>query len=153
MERSALRDFVVGLFVLAGLAAIAWLSLRVGGVTFEDRPTLRLFAAFDEIGGLKNRAPVMISGVKVGEVVAIGLSEDGRARAELHVDGTLQYPADTTASIMTSGILGDRYVLLGLGGEEELLRDGGTLTYTESAVLLERLIGKLIHNAGVGEDK
>jgi phospholipid/cholesterol/gamma-HCH transport system substrate-binding protein len=153
MERSAVRDFLVGLFVLAGLGALAWLSLRVGGVSLADSPKLVLYAAFDEIGGLKPRAPVMISGVKVGEVRAITLDGDGRARVELEVDGTLSYPSDTDASIMTSGILGDRYILLGLGGEETLLEDGDDITFTESAVLLERLIGKLIHNAGVGEEK
>jgi phospholipid/cholesterol/gamma-HCH transport system substrate-binding protein len=153
MERSPLRDFVVGLFVLAGLAAVAYLSLRVGGVSLSTPPQITLYAGFDEIGGLKPRAPVEISGVKVGEVRAITLDGNGRARVELGVDAGRSYPVDTSASIMTSGILGDRYLLLQLGGEEESLKDGEAIGFTESAVLLERLIGKLIHNTAVGDEK
>jgi phospholipid/cholesterol/gamma-HCH transport system substrate-binding protein len=152
MERSPLRDFVVGLFVLAGLAAVAYLSLKVGGVQLTRAPEITLYAGFDEIGGLKVRAPVEISGVRVGEVRAITLDEHGRARVELGVDAGRSYPLDTSASIMTSGILGDRYLLLQLGGEDEALKDGETISYTESAVLLERMIGKLIHNTAVGDE-
>ena len=148
-----MRDFLVGLFVLAGLLAVAYLSLRVGGVNLTNTPKMKLHAAFDEIGGLKVRAPVMISGVKVGEITAIGLDEAGRARVDMDVDRTLTYPVDTSASIMTAGILGDRYILLALGGEEEALKDGDAVGFTESAVLLERLIGKLIHNTSVGDEK
>ncbi len=153
MERSALRDFVVGLFVLAGLAALAYLSLRVGGLTLGRTESMKLYAAFDEIGGLKVRAPVMVSGVKVGEVRLITLDKDGRALVEMDVDSALKYPVDTIASIMTSGILGDRFVLLGLGGEDEDLASGDKVGITESAILLERLIGKLIHNTAVGDEK
>jgi len=153
MERSPLRDFVVGLFVLVGLAAVAYLSLQVGGVSLSRPPQLTLYAGFDEIGGLKVRAPVEISGVKVGEVRAITLDEQGRARVEMGVDAARNYPVDSSASIMTSGILGDRYLLLQLGGEEENLKEGEKISFTESAVLLERLIGKLIHNTSVGDEK
>jgi len=153
MERSALRDFVVGLFVLAGLAGIAYLSLSIGGVRLTRPPEITVYAGFDEIGGLKVRAPVEISGVKVGEVRDITLDAGGRARVALAIEAVRHYPVDTSASIMTSGILGDRYVLLQLGGEEETLKDGDRVSFTESAVLLERLIGKLIHNTGVGDEK
>lgn len=152
MERSPSRDLAVGLFVLAGLLALAFLSLRVGGFSLVRPETITLYAAFDEIGGLKPRAPVVISGVKVGEVRRIDLDASDRARVELAVDARLKYPADSSASIVTSGVLGDRYVSLQLGGEEELLAHGGTIAYTESAVLLERVLGKLIHNASVGEE-
>lgn len=152
MERSPSRDLAVGLFVLAGLLALAFLSLRVGGFSLVKAETITLYAAFDEIGGLKPRAPVVISGVKVGEVRRIELDQYDRARVELAVDARLKYPADSSASIVTSGVLGDRYVSLQLGGEEELLAHGGSIAYTESAVLLERVLGKLIHNASVGEE-
>jgi phospholipid/cholesterol/gamma-HCH transport system substrate-binding protein len=152
MERSPTRDTLVGLFVLAGLGAVAFLSLRVGGFTLGTGPRLHLYASFDEISGLKLRAPVVIAGVKVGEVKSIVLDEDSRARVELDVDGKLKYPADSSASIVTAGVLGDRYVSLQLGGDDSLLGEGERIPYTESAVVLERLLGKFIHNTDVGGD-
>lgn len=150
MRRSPTRDLLVGCFVLAGLAAIAYLSLRVGGVSYTGPTGLRVIADFDEIGGLKPRAPVVISGVKVGEVATIGLADDYRARVTLNLDPALVLPIDTTASIVTSGVLGDRYVSLQPGAEEEILKSGDQIEFVESAVILERMIGKLIHNANVG---
>jgi len=151
MTRSPLRDLVAGLFVLLGLAAIAWLSFRVGTHPFATRGGLRLYASFDQTGGLKKRAPVEISGVRVGQVVDVGLGKDFRARVELDVDPSLALPVDTSASIVTAGLLGDRYVSLQLGGESENLRSGDEISFTESAVIMERLIGKMVHNANVGD--
>ena len=153
MERSGSRDLAVGLFVLAGLLAVAFLSLRVGGFSLSKPDTITVYAAFDEIGGLKPRAPVVIAGYKVGEVRRIDLDQNTRARVEMELDASLKYPADTSASIVTSGVLGDRYISLQLGGSDEMLAHGGTIDFTESAVLLERVIGKLIHNADVGGEK
>ena len=147
MTRSPVRDFVVGLFVLAGLGAIAYLSINVGGLSYNGPGGLTLYASFDQTGGLKPRAPVVISGVKVGQVKAIDLGKDYRARATLDLDKTLELPTDTTASIQTAGLLGDRYVALQLGGEDKMLKSGDEISFTESAVILERLIGKLVHNA------
>lgn len=150
MRRSPTRDFIVGLFVLAGLAAVAYLSLSIGGVSYNGPKGLLLFANFDEIGGLKARAPVVISGVKVGEVASIGLSDDYRAKVTLTLDPSLKLPVDTTASIVTSGVLGDRYVSIQPGGDDKLLQAGEQIEFVESAVILERMIGKLIHNTDVG---
>ena len=148
MRRSPGRDLLVGVFVLLGLGAIAYLSLAVGGASWQRRGGLELVANFDELGGLKTRAPVVVAGVKVGQVRAIGLGDDYRARVTLDLDPTLKLPADTTASIVTAGLLGDRYISLQLGGDPKLLANGDTLNFTESAVLLERLLGKLVHNMG-----
>lgn len=153
MNRSGTRDLIVGLFVLAGLAAIAYLSLSVGGLSFRQPGGLKLYADFDEIGGLKTRAQVVISGVKVGEISSITLDKDYRARVGLNLDAGLKLPVDTSASIFTAGLLGDRYISLQPGGEETLLKSGDQITFVESAVILERMIGKLIHNAGVDEEK
>jgi phospholipid/cholesterol/gamma-HCH transport system substrate-binding protein len=153
MNRSGTRDLIVGLFVLAGLAAIAYLSLSVGGLSFRGPGGLKLYADFDEIGGLKTRAEVVISGVKVGEVSSINLDKDYRARVGMNLDAGLKLSVDTSASIFTSGLLGDRYISLQPGGEETLLKSGDQITFVESAVILERMIGKLIHNVGVGEDQ
>jgi len=146
MKRSAVRDFVVGLFVLAGLNAIAYLSMSVGNLSFRKAGALTLFADFDETGGLKARAPVVISGVKVGQVESITLNKDYRARLELSLDESLKLPIDTSASIVTAGVLGDRYISLQLGGEDKELKSGDEIRFTEYAVLLERLLGKFMYN-------
>jgi phospholipid/cholesterol/gamma-HCH transport system substrate-binding protein len=145
-----MRDFLVGCFVLAGLAAVAYLSFQVGGLSWKGPGGLGLVANFDEIGGLKPRAQVVIAGVKVGQVRSITLDRDYRARVDLDVDAGLKLPVDTTASIMTSGLLGDRYVSLQLGGEQEMLKPGDKITFTESAVVLERVLGKLVYSGGSG---
>ncbi len=151
MEASPVRDLAVGGFVLAGLAALGWLSLQVGGISYEGRGGLRLVATFDEVGGLKPRAPVSISGVTVGKVGSIALDDGLRARVVLDVDAGLELPVDTSAAILTEGLLGDQFVSLAPGAEEELLQSGDEIQFTESALSIERLIGKFVNNAGLGE--
>jgi phospholipid/cholesterol/gamma-HCH transport system substrate-binding protein len=148
-----MRDLLVGVFVLAGLGAIAYLSLRVGGLSYAGPGGFPVYAVFDQTGGLKVRAPVEISGVKVGQVESITLNDTYRARVKLDLDPKLKLPTDTSASIVTAGILGDRYISLQLGGEEQYLRPGDEISFTESAVILERLVGKLIHNANLESDQ
>jgi phospholipid/cholesterol/gamma-HCH transport system substrate-binding protein len=147
------RDLLVGLFVLLGLAAIAYLSFSIGGVSYHGPGGLRIFATFDEIGSLKTRAQVVVGGVKVGQVKEIDLDRDFRARVELEVDGGLELPVDTSASVMTAGVLGDKYIELEPGGEEDILRSGDEIRFTQSAVVLERLIGKLVQNLGGGSSE
>lgn len=152
MTRSPLRDLLVGFFVLIGLGAIAYLSFSVGGLSYAGPGGFTLYASFDQTGGLKPRAPVVISGVKVGQVKSIALGKDFRARVEFDLDPSLKLPADTSASIVTAGILGDRYVSMQLGGDDKLLQSGDTITFTESAVILESLIGKFMYGrTGNGE--
>lgn len=145
MDRSPVRDFVVGLFVLAGIAAIAYISVSIGGFSWHGPTGLKLSATFDETGELAVRAPVVIGGVRVGEISSISLQDDFRARVEMDLDPTLKLPTDTTASIVTAGLLGDRYIELQPGGDEKMLKSGDRITFTESAVILERLIGQLIY--------
>jgi phospholipid/cholesterol/gamma-HCH transport system substrate-binding protein len=153
MSRSPTRDLVAGVFVLVGLAAIFVLSFDIAGDAMATRRGFRIYANFDQTGGLKRRAPVEIAGVRVGQVSTIDLAPDFRARVALDVDGGLKLPIDTTASIVTAGLLGDRLVSLQVGGDPELLKNGDEISFTESAVIFERLIGKLVHNADVGESK
>lgn len=153
MDRAPTRDLLVGLFVLAGLGAIAYLSLGVGGLSYGGPKRIPLYADFDEIGGLKPRAQVVIAGVKIGQVTAITLGENYRAHVRVDVDATLKLPVDTSASIMTAGLLGDRYVSLQLGGDDKLLQSGEQITMTESAVVLERVIGKLIYSSDRGKSQ
>ena len=145
LTHSPTRDLVVGVFVLIGLAAIAFLSLRVGGLALQDGFGLPVFASFDQTGGLKPRAPVVIAGVKVGEVDSISLDRNFRARVDLRLRSSLQLPVDSTASIVTAGLLGDRYVALQVGAESDLLKPGDEIAFTEPALILERLLGKLVH--------
>lgn len=146
MSRSPVRDLIAGIFVAVGLAAVAFLAFRVGETPFSHSGGLALYATFDEISGLKTLAPVDIAGVRVGRVTSIGLDADYRARVEMDLDPKLELPIDTSASIITGGLLGDRYVSLQLGAEDQLLQNGEEIAFTESAVVLERLIGKVVNN-------
>jgi phospholipid/cholesterol/gamma-HCH transport system substrate-binding protein len=149
MQTSPSRDLAVGLFVLFGLGAIAYLSLQVGGLSTEGG--LELHATFSQIGGLAERSPVVISGVKVGKVTKIELSDDLRARVTLDVDKRLQLPTDTSASIRTAGLLGNQFIELEPGAEDQLLQEGNEITLTESALSIEKIVGSLVHNAGLGD--
>jgi len=154
LNRSPIRDLLVGVFVLSGLAALAYLSIQLGGATYSGPGGLTLYASFDEIGGLQKRAPVVIGGVKVGQVKSIQLAADGsfRARVTMDIDKTLRIPDDTQAAVLTQGVLGNQYVGLSPGGSDTLLADGGEIAYTQSAVVIERLIGKVIQSLGGGKD-
>lgn len=152
MQRSPMRDLLVGVFVLIGLGAVAYLSISVGGATYNGPGGFPVYAAFDQTGGLKPRAPVVISGVKVGQVTRISLDDRYRARVDLDLDPRVKIPTDTTASIVTAGLLGDRYISLQLGGDPQVLKAGEEISFTESAVILERLIGKFVHNTDLPKD-
>jgi phospholipid/cholesterol/gamma-HCH transport system substrate-binding protein len=149
MQPSPVRDLIVGLFVAVGLGAIAYLSIQVGGVTHAGRGGLVLHATFYQVGGLKPRAPVSIAGVTVGQVREIDLNEDLKARVTLEVDRDLALPTDSSAAIQTAGLLGDQFVAIEPGGEDDLLKDGDEFERTDSAISIEGLIGKFVHNSGI----
>lgn len=148
---SSQRDLIVGAFVLLGLAAIAYLSMQVGGMSYTGPGGFKVIATFDEIGGLTSRAPVVISGVKVGQVTSIALDEDLRAEVVLDLRPGLELSIDTSASIRTSGLLGNQFIALEPGGEIELLADGESVDFTDSALNLEKLIGTFMHGSDLGE--
>ena len=152
MNVSPARDLLVGCFVLAGLLSLAYLSVSLGGLSYRGPGGLEVYATFDEVGGLKPRAPVVIGGVKVGQIKSIRLDGDLRPRAVLDVDPTVGIPVDSSASILTSGVLGDQYIGIELGAEEDVLKDGDEIQYTQSAVILERLIGKVVQNLGADSE-
>jgi phospholipid/cholesterol/gamma-HCH transport system substrate-binding protein len=149
MQPSPVRDLIVGIFVAIGLATIAYLSIQIGGVTYAGRGGLQLYATFDQIGGLKPRAPVAVAGVTVGQVRAIGLDDRLRAKVTIEVDEKLELPVDSSAAIQTQGLLGDQYIALEPGGEDALLKSGDEIEFTESALSVERLIGKFVQDSGV----
>ena len=151
MQGNSTRDLVVGLFVLLGLGTIAYLSLQVGGLEFGGTKRIVLHATFDDIGGLSVRAPVRVAGVKIGQVSAIDLDEDLRAEVALVVESGLDLSIDSSAAIRTSGLLGDQFISVELGAEDAVLEDGEEFVYTESAFSIDKLIGRLVHDAGVSD--
>lgn len=149
MRSSVGRDFVVGLFVLAGLAAVAYLSLQVGGVSLDVGKGMMLYATFDEIGDLKERAPVVVAGVKVGQVQRIELDPQLRARVTLEIRDGIELPVDSEAAIRTAGLLGSQFVALEPGAEDDLLQSGDQVDFTRSAISLEGLIGKFVTDSEI----
>jgi phospholipid/cholesterol/gamma-HCH transport system substrate-binding protein len=155
MNRTTI-DLWVGIFVVIGLGAIIFLSLRVGNLlTTTNAPGYQLEAAFDNIGGLKVRAPVKAAGVVVGRVERIRLDPQSyQAVVTLRVDKGYQFSRDTIASILTSGLLGEVYIGLDSGGDTQMLADGARIGKTQSAVVLEKLIGQfLFDKAAAGSPK
>lgn len=139
----------VGLFVALGMAALFMLAMKVSNLaTYGGGEGYVVSATFENIGGLKVRSPVSASGVRVGQVVAIEYDSDGyEARVSMSIDPQYdKFPTDTAASIMTSGLLGEQYVGLQPGAEEEYLVDGGEIELTQSALVLEQIIGQFIYN-------
>lgn len=147
MYASWTTKLIVGLFALAGIAALAVLSVRLGKVELFNRAGYVLYANFDNISGLKTGDGVEIAGVQVGKVIAISL-KDYRAHVELKLNKGVEVDTDAIASIKTSGIIGDKYVSVSLGGGEHDLTDGGVIRRTQSAFVLEDAIGQLINGSG-----
>lgn len=152
MQPSSTRDLLVGLFVLSGLVAIGYLSLQVGGLSYKGAGGLELMATFDDIGGLTDRAPVSIAGVTVGSVKRIELDEYMRARVVMDLDADLLLPVDSSVAIRTAGVLGDQFLAVEPGAEEEVLEAGEEIAFTEDALSLERLVGKFVANSGIKND-
>ncbi len=152
MSRTTL-DLWVGVFVAIGFAALLFLSLRVGNLAGTDiGETYTLAARFDNIGGLKVRAPVKSAGVVVGRVSDIRFdTESYRAEVRFTVDKRYAFPRDTIATILTSGLLGEQYLGLEPGGDPEMLKEGDALQITQSAVVLEKLIGQFLFNKAAEE--
>ncbi|MEO8485414.1 MAG: outer membrane lipid asymmetry maintenance protein MlaD [Betaproteobacteria bacterium] len=145
MNRSTI-DLWVGIFVALGLGAVLFLSLKVGNlVTTGSQKGYHIEAAFDNIGGLKSRAPVKAAGVIVGRVESIRLDpKTYEAQVSLNIEPQYQFTKDTIASILTSGLLGEVYVGLAVGGDTQMIADGGRIAKTQSAVVLEKLIGQFL---------
>ena len=145
MNRSAI-DLWVGIFVAIGLGAIVFLALKVGNlVTIGNEPGYRLEARFDNIGGLKLRAPVKAAGVVVGRVESIRLdAKSYEAVVTMRIDRGYEFTKDTIAAINTSGLLGEVYISLDAGGDTTVLKDGERIAKTQSAVVMEKLISQFL---------
>ena len=147
MDRTK-NDVWVGLFVLIGAAALVFLALQAANLlTLSFQPTYHVDAKFDNIGGLKPRAAVKSSGVVVGRVEAITFDDKSfQARVSPAMEDRYKFPKDSSLKILTSGLLGEQYVGIEAGVEEKLLAQGDTITTTQSAVVLENLIGQFLYN-------
>jgi phospholipid/cholesterol/gamma-HCH transport system substrate-binding protein len=147
MNRSTI-DLWVGIFVVMGFVALIFLALRVGNLaSFNTGQTYKVEAKFGNIGGLKVRAPVKSAGVVVGRVVDVRFdNESYEAVVLMDIEQAYQFPRDTTAKILTSGILGEQYVGLEAGGDAKMLAGGDRLRLTQSAVVLENLISQFLFN-------
>lgn len=141
-------DLWVGAFVLVGIGALLFLALKVANLSsFSAGQTYEIQARFDNIGGLKPRAPVKSAGVVVGRVADIRFdNQTFEAMVVLSLDGRYQFPKDSSAKILTSGLLGEQYIGLAAGGDSANLQNGDTLKITQSAVVLENLISQFLYS-------
>ena len=152
------NDIWVGLFVLIGLGALVFLALQSANLlTMSFQPTYRVTANFDNIGGLKPKAAVRSAGVVVGRVASIGF-DDKRFQAQvvLDLDTRYHFPKDSSLKILTSGLLGEQYIGVEPGADEQNLAGGDNVTQTQSAVVLENLISQFLFNSaadGAGSGK
>ncbi|MFW9612207.1 MAG: outer membrane lipid asymmetry maintenance protein MlaD [Fluviibacter sp.] len=141
-------DLWVGVFVAISFAAILFLALKVSNFSASSfAATYELTARFDNIGGLKVRGPVKSAGVVVGRVADIRFDpQNYEANVILNIDSRYQFPKDTFASILTSGLLGEQYIGLDAGGDEQMIPPGGKIAKTQSAIVLEKLISQFLFN-------
>jgi phospholipid/cholesterol/gamma-HCH transport system substrate-binding protein len=156
MRKSAI-DVWVGIFVAIGLLAALFLALKVGNMNAVSfQPTYTITARFDNIGGLKPRAPVKSAGVVVGRIADIRFDDTTyQATVTMTLERSYQFPKDSSAKILTSGLLGEQYVGLEAGGSDQMLAQGNMITQTQSAVVLENLISQFLYNkaADGGKDE
>ncbi|SCY46198.1 outer membrane lipid asymmetry maintenance protein MlaD [Nitrosospira sp. Nsp13] len=145
MQRTTM-DLWVGVFVMAGIGALLVLALKVGNLgTYSEAESYTLIGNFENIGGLKVRAPVKSAGVVVGRITDIQFNtETYDAAVTMNIDRRYQFPKDTFASILTSGLLGEQYIGLAAGGDETVLKNGDKILKTNSAMVLEEMIGRFL---------
>ena len=145
MDRTKI-DLWVGIFVALGVAALLGLAMKVGNLTSGKLgETITVTAAFENIGSLKPQAPVKSAGVVVGRVDNISFNTDKYvAEVTLKIDKRFKFPVDTFANIYTAGLLGEQYIGLDAGGEEEMLKNGDKIAKTQDAVVLEKLISQFL---------
>ncbi|MDY6956797.1 MAG: outer membrane lipid asymmetry maintenance protein MlaD [Pseudomonadota bacterium] len=151
MNQTRLMELVVGLFICLGLAAIFLLTLQVSTQNDLRRESAYFVQArFDDVGSLRVRAPVTLAGVRIGRVTAVDVNpETFQAEVKLAIDERYnQLPTDSSAAIQTAGILGEQYVALQPGGSMDNLKDGDRISFTQSAIVLENLIGRFLTQMG-----
>lgn len=152
MQNTRMIEITVGLFVALGLAALLMLAMKVANLSqFTTRDGYAVRAYFDNVGGLQVRSPVKMGGVTIGRVVSIGFdSRRFQAEVTMNIEPAFnEIPADTAANIYTAGLLGEQYIGLEAGGDEEVLADGDEVTITQSAMVLEKALQEFLYNKTV----
>ncbi len=135
-------EFLVGIFMIAGFGAFGYLTMQLGEVSFFSSNNYIVIAQFDNIAGVKKGASIQVAGVEVGMVSKIWLDDDGVANVALDIDNDVQVSVDSMASVKSQGLIGDKFIAISLGGDEDFFKDGDVLTDTESSVDIESLISK-----------
>lgn len=156
MQQTKAVEFGTGLFVLLGMSALFYLATQTSNIgDYQEEDAYEVVARFDNVGGLKVRAPVTVAGVRVGRVSEIDFDPERlEAVVTLRIAGRYdRLPNDSDASILTAGLIGGQYVGIGPGGMDEYLKDGDEFEFTQSALILENLIGKFLVNAGGGGEE
>ncbi len=137
-------EMVVGVFVLIGVLSIAWLAIELGGVGGLGTKGYKLVAVFEDAGGVREGSDVMLAGVPIGQVSAVRLKNNEEAEMWLTIQDGVQITSDATVSIRTKGLIGEKFVRVNQGIEEDYLADGDEFEDTESAINIEDLISKYI---------
>jgi phospholipid/cholesterol/gamma-HCH transport system substrate-binding protein len=145
MQSSKMQDTLVGLFVASGIATLFYMAMQISNLGFAQDETYTMTANFDNSGGLKVKSAVSLAGVAIGRVSKISIdTENYESIVEIQIESQYQLPDDTTASIFTAGLLGEQYIHLEPGGSEEYITENGAIDITQSAIVLEDVIGQFL---------
>ena len=146
MQNTKTQDTLVGVFVACGIAALFFMAMQISNLSsFSKDDIYSITANFENSGGLKIKSPVSLAGVRIGRVVNISIDKDNyESIVEMHIESQYNLPDDTTASIFTAGLLGEQYVSLEPGGSEEFIEANGSIDITQSAIILEEVIGQFL---------
>lgn len=152
--RSKRAELMVGCFIVLGIAALVYLAVQVSGLAFSSKKdTYQIVARFDDVAGLTSRAKVSIAGVTVGSVESITLDKElYMSLVSMNINSDVDnIPIDSSMAVLTSGLLGEKYLGISIGAEDEMLKDGSEIYDTQSALVLETLISQFLFNSGDSE--
>ncbi len=146
MQGTKLQDVLVGLFIASGIVALFFMALQISNLSgFSEEKTYTISAHFENLGGLKVKSPVSIAGVRIGRVTNIFVDKESyEAVVEMDIKTQYRLPDDTSASIFTAGLLGEQYIGLDPGGSEDMIEPDGVIDITQSAIVLEEMIGQFL---------
>lgn len=146
MQNTKTQDTLVGIFVACGIAALFFMAMQISNLSsFSQADAYTITANFENSGGLKVKSPVSVAGVRIGRVANISIDQNSyESVVEMQIDAQYNLPDDTSASIFTAGLLGEQYVSLEPGGSEEFIEPNGAIDITQSAIVLEQVIGQFL---------
>ncbi len=153
MQNTKTQDTLVGLFVACGIAALFFMAMQISNLSaFSNNDVYSISARFENSGGLKVKSPVTVAGVRIGRVANISIdNESYESIVKMEIDSQYHLPDDTSASIFTAGLLGEQYVSLEPGGSEDFIEANGMIDITQSAIVLEEVIGQFLFKDAADE--